>query len=128
MKTIFRITVLLFILAVISCKKDSKCTIVPPIEENIVGTWNAYFSFMGQSQSGDVIFNSDHTGTSPGEVFQNYDSNGNLVQDFTWSIQNGTELKIDHGSPFKTIYDILDNQCDVIKLDFGGIEGKLTRK
>ena len=128
MKTLFRLSFLVCLLAIFtSCGKD-KCANTPPVEENIVGTWNAIVSFGGQTQSGEVIFNADKTGNSPGEVFQS-EVNGQTVKDFTWKIEGDTLLFIKHtGSFVSNGYDIRGNECDNIKLWFFITEGNLYRK
>ncbi|HMG16448.1 MAG TPA: hypothetical protein VK590_13415 [Saprospiraceae bacterium] len=118
MKTILKSSLLICFLIIVSCKKD--CT-PPPIEQNIVGNWNAVVSFNGTTKAGGVMFHADHTGYSPGEIFESSVNGGPVMKDFEWSIEGDTSLGIKYGgtgASFTFFYKILKNSCDNIKVDY----------
>lgn len=127
MNPLLKFSAFLLLLTIFACKKD--CT-APPIDQNIVGTWSANVSFGGVSKSGDVIFRSDHTGTSPGEIFQG-SFNNNTYEDFTWEIEGDTTLFFHYGtgqSSFGYGYKIKENNCDKIKVNYFFTDCNMYRK
>ena len=121
MKTIFPMILIIGFISFFSCSKD--CT-PPAIEENIIGTWTGIAEANGQTKpGGTATFNSDHTGTSPGEIFQASFNGSAKIKDFTWavdSVDNELGLSYADGSSSFTInYQIKSNECNTVKLDLG---------
>ena len=123
MKTIFPIILIIGFISFFSCSKD--CT-PPAIEQNIVGTWTGIAEANGQTKPrGTATFNSDHTGTSPGEILQaDFNGGPKNVKDFTWavdSVDNLLMLFYEEGTSYYLIYyEIKSNECNTVKLAFDG--------
>lgn len=129
MKTVLKTSLLLGLIFLMSCKKD-EC-IPPSIEDNFVGNWNATASFGGKNTAGDVSFYSDHTGFSPGEVFQAEINGSGPIKEFTWEMKGDTAIGIKHsanGASFTFDYDIVRSNCNTVKLNVFGVDINMYRK
>lgn len=129
MKTVLKTCLLLGLIFIMSCKKDD--CIPPSIENNFVGNWSSSASFGGKTTSGDVSFYSDHTGYSPGEVFQAEINGSGPIKEFSWEMRGDTAISIKHsskGASFSFSYDILRSNCNTVKLNIFGADINMYRK
>jgi hypothetical protein len=115
--------------AIVSCKKDDDnkqtCDLTT-VETTLVGNWEET-PILGVG--GTVNFKSDKTGSCDDNSLFVTEVNGNVSKTFTWSLSaDKTGVTLDYPNGVKLTYTVKSVECDVIKLDFGGIVVTINRK
>ena len=104
-----------------ACNKDEECTV---LADTIVGTWTSVIS------TSDIEFQSNGTLIDPEDSIIGGELNGTVLDEKSWSVSNDSlHVRAESGAQFLSAsFDVPSFDCDVVTLEFVGIEFTLNRK